>query len=139
MALLMAAKNNARIRRMVASILYSHGPMTRVEVFERLLASGEFRTLPNESSLTAMLAKNLQIVQVGYEMVDSGGGMKTKQAVYGINREFIQDEEDLLYSRPFSTMTTIEQSLACVCPSCKQRRIIKERWSDCLICQRRGL
>lgn len=139
MALLMAAKNNARIRRMVASILYTHGPMTRVEVFGRLLASGEFRTLPNESSLTAMLAKNLQIVQVGYEMVDSGGGLKTKQAVYAIDEEIIQGEEDLVFTRPFSTMTTMEQSRACVCPSCKQRRIIEERWSDCLVCQRRGL
>ena len=135
----MAAKNNARLRRMIAEILLNGGPMTRIEVFSKLLSSGEFRTLPNESSLTAMLAKNLQIVQVGHEMVDTGAGVKTKQAVYAINEEIIQDEEDLVLTRPFSTMTTMEQSRACVCPSCKQRRIIKEKWSDCLVCQRRGL
>ena len=139
MGCMMAAKNNARLRRTIAKILFDDGPMTRVEVFSKLLASGEFRTLPNESSLTAMLAKNLQIVQEGYEMVDTGTGIKTKQAVYSINREIIKEEEDLLYSRPFSTMSTIEQGLASLCPSCRQRRIIEERWSDCLVCRRRGL
>lgn len=136
---MMAAKNNARLRRTIAKILFEQGPMTRVEVFAKLLSSGEFRTLPNESSLTAMLAKNLQIVQRGFEMVDTGTGIKTKQAIYAINDEIIEEEEDLLYSRPFSTMTKMEQSLATPCPSCRQRRITKERWNDCLVCQRRGL
>jgi DNA-directed RNA polymerase subunit RPC12/RpoP len=134
-----AAKNNARLRRRIAEILYEQGPMTRLQMQSILLNGGEFRTLPNDSSLTAMLAKNLQVAQVGHEWVDAGEGIKTRQSVYAINEEIIHDREDLVYTRPFSTMSALEKSRACVCPSCKQRRIIKDRWASCLVCQRRGL
>jgi hypothetical protein len=134
-----AAKNNARLRRRIAEILLERGPMTRIEMQGILLNSGEFRTLPNDSSLTAMLAKNLQVVQVGHEMIDAGEGVRTRQTVYAINEEIIHDREDLVYTRPFSTMSALEKARACVCPSCKQRRIIQDKWAECLVCQRRGL
>jgi DNA-directed RNA polymerase subunit RPC12/RpoP len=135
----MAAKNNARIRRRVAQILFERGNMTRLAVTSILLGSGEFRTLPNDSSLTAMLAKNLQVKQVGHEMVDAGEGLKTRQTIYAIDDEIIRDKEDLAYTRPYSSMTAIEKKAAVICPKCRQRRLIKDRWSDCLVCQRRGL
>jgi len=134
-----AAKNNARLRRRIAEILFEKGPMTRMQMQSILLNSGEFRTLPNDSSLTAMLAKNLQIAQVGHEMVDAGEGLKTKQTVYAIDDEIIREKQDLLFTRPFSTMSASEKQRATVCPSCRQKRIIKDRWSDCLVCRRRGL
>lgn len=139
MRYMMAAKNNARIRRRVAQILLERGPMTRMQMQNILLNSGEFRTLPNDSSLTAMLAKNLQIEQIGYELVDAGEGVRTRQTIYAIDVQIIQVEEDLIYTRPYSTMTVTEKKRAVVCPNCRQRRLIKERWADCLVCQRRGL
>lgn len=139
MSRMMAAKNNSRIRRRVAEILFHRGPMTRMQMQNILLNSGEFRTLPNDSSLTAMLAKNLQIAQVGHELVDAGEGVRTKQTVYAIDEEIILTEQDLIFTRPYSTMTVTEKNRAVVCPNCRQRRLIKERWADCLVCQRRGL
>ncbi len=136
---IVAAKNNARLRRKIAEILLERGPMTRMAMQSILLNSGEFRTLPNDSSLTAMLAKNLQIVQVGYELLDSGEGVKTKQTIYAIDEEIIHDESDLIYTRPFSTMSALEQTRSTACPTCRQRRIIKDKWAECLVCQRRGL
>jgi len=97
----------------------------------------EFRILPNDSSLTAMLCKNAQIVIEGWEWVQVTDGVKVKNAVYKINDEIIKSREDLLYTLPVSSMTRSQKERAIVCPSCRQRRIIKDRWSDCLTCQRK--
>jgi len=128
---------NARIRRKVAEILFDEGPMTRSEMSSRLLSMNEFRILPNDSSLTAMLCKNAQIVIEGWEWVQVTDGVKVKNAVYKINDEIIKSREDLLYTLPVSSMTRSQKERAIVCPSCRQRRIIKDRWSDCLVCQRK--
>lgn len=134
----MARNNaNARIRRKVAEILFDEGSMTRSEMSSRLLSMNEFRILPNDSSLTAMLCKNAQIVIEGWEWVQVTDGVKVKNAVYKINDEIIKSREDLLYTLPVSSMTRSQKERAIVCPSCRQRRIIKDRWSDCLVCQRK--
>lgn len=111
--------------------------MTRSAMTSMLHSQGEFRTLPNDSSLTAMMAKNSQIIQVGHENVDVGEGVKVKHKVYGIDGAIIKEASDLIYSRPYSSMTQKERDIAVHCPKCKQKRLIKERWSDCLICQRK--
>tara|TARA_B110000858_G_scaffold197885_1_gene261328 strand:- start:7194 stop:7613 length:420 start_codon:yes stop_codon:yes gene_type:complete len=134
----MMAKNNARIRRVIAEILFLEGPMTRLRMSALLKKSGEFRGLPNNTALTAMLAKNAQVVQVGHEMVDAGEGVKTKQTIYAIHPH-IKEKEDLTFTRPFSTMTTIERNLAVVCRTCSQKRIIQNKWASCLSCQRKSL
>jgi len=131
------ARNNARIRRRIAEILFEKGSMTRLQMASILLNSGEFRNLPNDSSLTAMLAKNLQIKQVGHEMIDSGDGIKTKQTIYAIDDEIIKSKRDLVLTRPYSTMTANERKLAKECPSCKQMRIIEDKWGDCIVCVRK--
>ena len=121
---------------MVVDILFERGKMTRQQVASILRESGEFRTLPNDSSLTAILCKNLQIKQVGYEMVEQIGGLKTKNAIYEINADLIKSEKDIVYTRPYSAMTTIERNNAKVCPKCRQMRLIEDRWSECLVCLR---
>ena len=134
----MARNNaNARIRRKVAEILFDEGSMTRSEMSSRLLSMNEFRILPNDSSLTAMLCKNAQIVIEGWEWVQVTDGVKVKNAVYKINDEIIKSREDSLDTLPVSSMTRSQKERAIVCPSCRQRRIIKDRWSDCLVCQRK--
>ena len=134
----MARNNaNARIRRKVAEILFDEGHMTRSQMSSRLLSMNEFRILPNDSSLTAMLCKNAQIVIEGWEWVEVTDGVKVKNAVYKINDEIIKSREDLLYTLPVSSMTRAQKQRAISCPSCRQRRIIKDRWSDCLVCQRK--
>jgi hypothetical protein len=136
----MARNNaNARIRRKIAEILFDEGPMTRSEMTSRLLSLQEFRILPNDSSLTAMLCKNAQIIMDGWEYVEVSNGVKVKNALYRIDDEIIKDREDLIFTLPVSSMTRSQRERASVCPKCRQRRIIEERWSNCLTCQRRGL
>lgn len=133
------AKNNAnaRIRRRIAEILFTRGEMTRSAVASILLSEGNFRVMPSDASLSAMLAKNIQIVQTGTDKVDVGDGTMTTNSVYAIDSEIIRDHEDLKYTRPHSSMTISERRDSVVCPKCKQRRLMKEGWDCCLICQRR--
>ena len=131
------ARNISRISRRIAEILFERGRMTRIEMASILLAEGEFRSLPNDSSLTAMLSKNLQIKEDGFEMVDVGNGVKTKNVVYAINDEIIHDKEDLLYTRPYSTMTQKQKKLSQRCISCGRLRLIKDKRTECLVCKRR--
>ncbi|QDP64051.1 MAG: hypothetical protein Tp1100DCM51572_48 [Prokaryotic dsDNA virus sp.] len=136
------AKNNAnaRIRRRVAEILFDRGPMTRSAVASILLGEGNFRVMPSDASLSAMLAKNIQIIQTGTTKVDVGDGTMTNNSVYAIDEEIIHCREDLLYTRPYSTMTKTQKSRAKRCPTCKQMRYMGDHeWDECLICQRRPL
>ena len=138
------AKNNAnaRIRRRIADILYERGPMTRSAVASVLLNEGSFRVMPSDASLSAMLAKNIQIVQVGTDKVDMGDGTMTNNAVYAIDEEIIKCKTDLIFTRPYSTMTRNQKTLARRCPCCKQMRYMGDvsyqtPLDVCLICQRR--
>lgn len=133
------AKNNAnaRIRRRIAEILFEKGEMTRSAVASILLEEGNFRVMPSDASLSAMLAKNIQIIQTGTDKVDVGDGTMTINSVYAIDDSIIRDKEDLVFTRPYSSMTVIEKRNAIRCLGCKQMRLIQEDWSECLICQRR--
>lgn len=135
------AKNNsnARIRRLIAEILFEKGPMTRAEMSSLLFSTGETRALPSDSSLTAMLAKNLQIKQMGSDKVTTSQGERVKNVVYAIDEELIRTKEDLVFTRPYSTMTPSERRRAVRCPRCSQMRLIEDKWSTCLICERRGV
>lgn len=138
--ILMAKNNaNARIRREIAQILFEEGAMTRARMSSILHERGNYRSLPSDSSLTSLLAKNSQIVQVGTEKVDMGDGVKNKNIVYDIDREMIRSEEDLIYSRPYSSMSESEKKRATHCPSCRQKRLMKDRYDECLVCARKGL
>jgi hypothetical protein len=133
------AKNNAnaRIRRRIAEILFEKGEMTRSAVASILLEEGNFRVMPSDASLSAMLAKNIQIIQTGTDKVDVGDGTMTINSVYAIDDSIIRDKEDLVFTRPYSSMTVAEKKNAVMCLGCKQMRLIEEGWSECLICQRK--
>tara|TARA_R110002167_G_scaffold116848_2_gene292315 strand:+ start:217 stop:630 length:414 start_codon:yes stop_codon:yes gene_type:complete len=132
------AKNNAnaRIRRRIAEILLTNGPMTRSAVASLLLGEGNFRVMPSDASLSAMLAKNIQIIQIGTDKVDIGNGTMTNNSIYAIDSEIIKEKSDLIFTRPYSSMTLAERKLASRCPTCKQMRFM-EGMVGCLICQRR--
>lgn len=133
------AKNNAnaRIRRRIAEILFDNGEMTRSSVASILLSEGNFRVMPSDASLSAMLAKNIQIIQTGTDRVDVGDGTMTINSVYAIDDSIIKTKEDLIYTRPYSSMTVTQKKNAVRCKSCKQMRLIEDSWDECLICQRR--
>ncbi len=111
--------------------------MTRARMASILRTDGEYRVLPSDSSLTAMLDKNVQTKQVGTEKVEVGDGERVRNVVYAIDERIIQDREDLAYTRPYSSMTASEKRRAVRCPECAQMRLIKDQWSSCLVCLRR--
>lgn len=132
------ARNNARLRRRIASILFGSGPMTRVQVAEALMNEGLFREMPSDSSLTALISKNAQVAQVGTARVELDNGAIVRNMVFDVDRDLIRHEDDLLLTRPFSSMTPAQKRMSKVCVQCKQRRIIPES-DTCLTCERRGV
>jgi len=133
------ARNNGRLRRTVAEILFHEGKMTRAAVAERLHEMGLFREVPSESSLAAIISKNAQIVSCGHEKVELSNGSVVKNMVFDIDRELIQSEEDLRYTLPYSSMSNGDKAKSVRCEQCKQMRLMKEGWSICLPCSRRGV
>jgi hypothetical protein len=133
------ARNNGRLRRTIAQILFEEGMMTRAAVAERLYEMGLFREVPSEASLAALISKNAQIVSCGHEKIELSNGSVVRNMVFDIDRDLIREEEDLIHTRPFSSMTTKEKEKAVRCPSCKQFRLMKDGWTECLTCSRRGV
>lgn len=133
------ARNNGRLRRTIADILFHEGKMTRAAMAERLYEKGLFREVPSESSLAALISKNAQIVSCGHEKIELSNGSMVSNMVFDIDRDLIQDEEDLIHTRPFSSMTNREKEKSVRCPSCKQMRLMGEGWVECLPCSRRGV
>lgn len=113
--------------------------MTRAAMAERLYEMGMFREVPSESSLAALISKNAQIVSCGHEKVELSNGSVVRNMVFDIDRDLIQDEQDLIHTRPFSSMTNGEKKKAVRCESCKQMRLMKDGWVKCLTCSRRGV
>lgn len=112
--------------------------MTRVQVAEALMSEGLFREMPSDSSLTALIAKNAQVVQVGSTKVELDNGAMVRNMVFDVDRDLILNEDDLLLTRPFSSMTPAQKRMCSICETCKQRRIMPER-ETCLTCERRGV
>ena len=127
------------MRRTIADILYHEGKMTRAQVAERLHELGMFREVPSESSLAAIISKNAQVVSCGHEKIELSNGSVVKNMVFDIDRELIREEEDLRYTRPFSSMSKGEKQSSVRCPTCRQQRIMREGWVECLSCSRRGV
>ncbi len=133
------AKNNGKVRRLIAQILFSEGPMTRARVCERLHELGMFREVPSESSLAALISKNTQVVSVGHTKIELSNGARVNNMVFDVDRELVKEERDLMLTRPYSSMTTVERKCAVRCPECRQMRIIEEKFGSCLICLRRAV
>ena len=56
--------NNRRIRRVIVELLYEHGAMTKEKMASLLGRIKSVRTVPSPHSLSALMAKNSQIVVV---------------------------------------------------------------------------
>ena len=127
--------NNRRVRRKIAEILFELGPMTRNELSSHLKSAWGGREVPSDTSLSSLLAKNVQIVSTGFELVEAIGGAKAKHMVFDINRQLIKTKEDIIYSRPVSCMTPSEKRIASRC-SCGRRRVFPPESDVCIHCLR---
>ena len=133
---LILGKNNARLRRLIDEILFEHGPLSGVEISEMLHSNGLCREVPTERSLTAIVSKNTQIICVGKRKVELTNGLMAKNMMFDIDRGIIKEKGDLIYTRPFSSMTAGDKRRATRCFICKQMRIIEDG-EKCVSCLRR--
>lgn len=132
------AKNNSRLRRTIVRILYEGGEMTRSQVSSELHRLGLFREVPTESSLAALISKNAQVVSVGHAKIELSNGLTVRNMVFDVDRDLIQEEEDIKLTMPFSSMNTALKEQAVRCPSCKQMRYMPDM-DICRVCERRGV
>ena len=128
--------NNRRLRRIVAEILWKHGAMSRNTLADYLQNERGVREMPSSTSLSSILSKNVQIIQVGSEKVLKANGVRTKHAIFDIRRDLIRRHEELLYTRPPSCMTLYEKKKSQRCAPCGRTRIFPPQSEVCLHCER---
>tara|TARA_R110002020_G_scaffold184769_4_gene382043 strand:+ start:8618 stop:9040 length:423 start_codon:yes stop_codon:yes gene_type:complete len=129
--------NNRRIRRIVVSLLFEHGAMTKEAMAALLAKEKSVRNIPSAHSLSSILCKNTQIIAVGTQYVENAVGAKTKHLVYDVDREIIINKEDIPYTRSPTVMTPSEKRKASKCPECGRVRVLRKNEDICLSCIRK--
>ena len=128
---------NSRIRRAILEVLWNHGAMTKEEVANALANKKGIKHIPSPHSLSALLTKSHSIIIVGKKDVHNIVGVKTKHALYDLDREIVLEKDDIQYVREPSTMTPKERLIAQKC-GCGRTRIFPRDTDECLSCQRLG-
>ncbi len=127
--------NNRRIRRVIVELLYEHGEMTKEKMADLLGRIKSVRTVPSPHSLSALMAKNSQIVVVGKELVENAVGTKAIHLVYDINRKLIQSKDDIILTRSLTVMSPSEKEKCQKC-KCGRIRVFPTDSTVCLHCIR---
>lgn len=126
---------NSRIRRAILDVLWDEGPMTKEEVAVALAERKGVRRVPSPHSLSALLCKSHAVIVVGKKEVQNIVGVKSKHALYDLDREVVMDQSEIRFIREPSTMTPKEKALARKC-ACGRTRIFPPDSEECLTCQR---
>tara|TARA_Y100000004_G_scaffold41339_1_gene44993 strand:- start:247 stop:645 length:399 start_codon:yes stop_codon:yes gene_type:complete len=127
--------NNRRVRRLIVDLLWEFGEMTKEEMAEKLTTKKNVRTVPSPHSLSALLSKNPQIIAVGSEKVENAVGIKASHLVYDIDRNLIQNREEIVYTRSPTVMTPKQKKEAIMC-ECGRIRVFPPGYNKCLHCVR---
>ena len=125
--------NNSRIRRVIVDLLFEHGKMTKEGMADKLGEKGT--NIPSPHSLSALMAKNSQVIVVGKEIVENAVGAKASHLVYDLDRNLIQSREDIVYTRSLTVMTPSEKKKAKKC-ACSKIRVFPPDSDVCLHCLR---
>ena len=128
--------NNRRIRRLIVDLLWEYGAMTKDRMAVLLSEQKSIRVVPSPHTLSSLLAKNTQVVQVGKERVENAIGVKSYHALYDINRDLIKFSEDIILTRTPSVATPKEKERMSKCPQCGRNRILPTDSEVCLHCVR---
>ena len=126
--------NNRRIRRIIIDLLFEHGEMTKEGMADLLSKKKSIRTVPSPHSLSALMAKNSQVVVVGKELVENAVVTKAVHLVYDIDRKLIKSKEDITFTRSLTVMTPSERKLAQKC-ACGRIRVFPTDSDVCLHCK----
>ncbi len=133
--LLSMSANNKRIRRIIVDLLFEFGPATKEKMAALLNEKKSIRSVPSPHTLSALLSKNPQVIAIGEEEVENVIGIKAKHLIYDINRDLIQNKEDIIYTRTPTVMTPAQKKIAKRC-ECGRNRVFPKGYDKCLICVR---
>jgi hypothetical protein len=133
-----ANNNNKRVRRAIAEILFKHGPLSRDRVGEYLKDYRGIKSLPSPNTLSALMSKNPQVIEVGREKVELTNGLKTYHLLFDVDRDIVLALDDLKYTQPMSMMSPSERRNAVKCEECGRARLIRDG-AVCLPCLRTSI
>ena len=129
--------NNKRVRRAIAAILFRHGPLSRDRVGEYLKDYRGIKNVPSPNSLSALMSKNPQVIEVGRERVELTNGTRAYHLLFDVDRDVVHSAEELRLTQPVSMMSPAERRKATKCSVCSRASIILEG-DVCLSCERTG-
>ncbi len=116
-------------------MLFEFGPSTKERMAELLQQKKNVRSIPSPHTLSALLSKNPQIIAVGKEEVENIVGIKAKHLIYDINRNLIQNKDDIMLTRTPTIMTPQQKKQARKC-HCGRHRVFPDGYDECLHCVR---
>lgn len=109
--------------------------MTSGEVAVALGDKKGISRVPSAHSLNALLCKSASVIIVGKKTVENIAGVKSKHAMYDLDREIVLNADDIQFIREPSTMTPKEKALSLKC-ECGRTRIFPPDSDECLSCLR---
>ena len=128
--------NNRRIRRIIIDLLWDYGAMTKEGMASLLAENKSIRTVPSPHSLSSLMCKNVQVIQIGREKVENAIGGETYHAVYDIDRDLIRNKDEIIYTRTTTIMTPKQKRDSQKCPLSGRVRIFPKGSDVCLHCIR---
>jgi len=124
---------NKSIKRTITRLVYEHGPVTKNDIVG-LLQKEHGYNIRTEGQISALLAKNSQVVRVGTTREPNKYGKKIATPVYDVDRNIIRCAEDLTYTTPIALMTPSEYARATQCSVCSKVRVIPDDGQICHVC-----
>lgn len=124
---------NKSIKRAITRLVFEHGPVTKNDIVG-LLQTQHGSNSRTEGQISALLAKNSQVVRVGTTREPNKYGKKIATPVYDVDRTIISTVGDLVYTTPVALMTPQEYERSRQCILCSKVRVIPDDGQICHVC-----
>lgn len=107
--------------------------MNKGEIYQRIMEENRLLKIPTEHSISSLLHKSCQVVEVGKVVVETESGNRAIHTLFDINRDIITSHDELVMSMPDKLLTPTESHGLIRCLSCARKR---KEYTDgqCLFC-----
>jgi len=126
---------NKQVRRIIVETLWVQGPMTKGQMYSYIEINHNLLKEPTEHSLSSIMNKNSQVVNVGFEIAMTESGNKASHVLFDIDRDMIKTHRELIMTMPISILHASELRGVGRCPLCARKRILTSN-KICLMCQK---
>ena len=113
---------NTILRRILLETLWKHGAMNKSEIYQRIMDENRLLKIPTEHSISSLLHKSCQVVEVGKVVVETESGNRATHTLFDINRDIIKSERELVMSMPDKLLTAEESHDVIRCLECARKR-----------------